>query len=298
MSFRGVFIFVIVVVVLGFLFFPDESRNVWDNIVGNVRNNDSPPTPVNHTPSNTSLIPGGSYDTITVANWNIQTFGPSKASNPELLRFYASVLSQYDIVYVQEIRDASGMAFEYLCAYMPREYECEISSRAGRTQMKEQYGVMYKNDIVLVEFKDFNPDSADRWERPPLMNEFNVDGYTFSVFNIHVKPDDVKRELAYLESEANKLEGNVMIIGDLNADCAYYSQRFEPEFGTGWHWVIGNGVRTNMGMTPCAYDRVILNDDMFYEFVDVGVYTEGINKTHSDHFPIWVEIDVTFDSTP
>lgn len=299
MGMRGFLIVLVIVVAGGFIFFPDQSNDAWQDIKGLFSGNKAPVNNVpehNFTPDNSSFLAPSNYEVLTIANWNIQTFGPSKASNPDLLRFYAEVLSQYDIVYVQEIRDASGMAFQYLCAYMPRDYECEISSRAGRTQMKEQYGLMYKNDIKLVNTKDFNPDFADRWERPPIMHEFQVGEYSFTVFNIHAKPDDVKQELIYLELEANNVEGNVMVIGDLNADCGYYSQRFEPEFGAGWNWVITNSMRTNMGRTPCAYDRAILNDDMFFEFVDAGVRYEGITNEHSDHYPIWVEINVTFDS--
>jgi deoxyribonuclease-1-like protein len=301
MGMRGFIIILIIVVAGGFIFFPDQSNDIWQDIKGAVSGNKNAP-PINNTPpplppSNTTTLKPAAYETLTVANWNIQVFGPSKASDPNLLRFYAEVLSQYDIVYVQEIRDASGVAFDYLCAYMPKEYKCLTSSRAGRTQMKEQYGLMYKDDIKLLEFKDMNPDSADRWERPPLRNEFQVGEYTFTVYNLHAKPDDVKRELAYLELEANNAEGNVIIIGDLNADCGYYSQRFEPEFGTGWHWVIPNTARTNMGQTPCAYDRAIFNDDAYYEFINYGVYTTGITKEHSDHYPIWVEINVTFDAS-
>ena len=296
---RQILIIIIIVVAGGFIFFPDQSNNIWQDIKGIFSQDQTPGNDLdlNRTPSNTTQLGPSTFETITVANWNIQTFGPTKASQPDLLRFYAAVLSQYDIVYVQEIRDASGMAFEYLCAYMPQEYNCEISSRAGRTQMKEQYGLMYVDGIVVSEFKDFNPDAQDRWERPPLMNTFEIGEYSFTAFNIHVKPDDVKQELIYLEQEAEQIEGNVMIIGDLNADCGYYSQRFEPEFGLGWHWVITNNMRTNMGRTPCAYDRIILNDDMFFEYIGAGVYYGDIGSEHSDHYPVWVEINVTFDAS-
>lgn len=294
MGLKGFIILLIVIVAGGFIFFPEQSDDIWQDIIGSSKDDD---LQINNTKppifNNKSSLKPDDYETLTIANWNIQTFGPSKASDPTLLRFYAELLSQYDIVYVQEIRDISGIAFDYLCAYMPEEYECLISSRAGRTQVKEQYGLMYKEDIKLTEFKDYNPDKDDRWERPPLMTEFQVGEYSFTVYNIHVKPDDVKQELAYLELEANKAEGNVIIIGDLNADCGYYSQRFEPEFGTGWQWVVPNTARTNMGQTPCAYDRAILNDDMFYEFVNYGVYTNNITEEHSDHYLIWVEINVT-----
>ena len=40
--------------------------------------------------------------------FNIQVFGPSKASKPEVMEVLASIISQFDIVAIQEIRDKSG----------------------------------------------------------------------------------------------------------------------------------------------------------------------------------------------
>jgi hypothetical protein len=49
-------------------------------------------------------------DQITIASWNIQVFGQSKASKPEVMRVISETISNYDIVAIQEIRDKSGTA--------------------------------------------------------------------------------------------------------------------------------------------------------------------------------------------
>ena len=140
----------------------------------------------------------GAGKTIKLANWNLQIFGDSKASKPEIMDFYRNTMDDYDIVFVQEIRDADGSAFVNLCSLLP-EYDCKASSRAGRSWSKEQYGIIYKKGISIKEFKDYNPDIGDRWERPPIEVLFDVEGYEFRAYNIHIKPDDVVQELSNLE---------------------------------------------------------------------------------------------------
>ena len=161
--------------------------------------------------------------TIKIANWNLNVFGESKAGNNELMALYKEKISNYDIIFVQEIRDISGLAFLELCSSL-ENYSCINSSRAGRTNYKEQYGVIFRDYINLVSFKDYNPDSLDRWERPPVRLEFKINDSGFIIYNIHVKPDDVAKELDYLEDVVND-SGNVIILGDLNADCSYYDEK-------------------------------------------------------------------------
>ncbi len=221
---------------------------------------------------------------ITIANWNLQIFGTAKASNDELMQLYADKINDYDIVFVQEIRDSSNTSFPRLCSLLAG-YQCNISSRAGRTSSKEQYGVIYRDGIRIVGWQDFNPDDQDRWERPPIEVTFAVGNYTLSVYNIHTKPADVFQELAFLEGAVNN-SGNVMILGDLNADCNYYNRTSEPTFAA-WHWIIPDDANTNVASTDCAYDRFILNDDAFQEYASYGIVTDRIDSSVSDHYLVW-----------
>jgi len=56
---------------------------------------------------------------ISIACWNLQIFGQSKASNNTLLDYYTDKLDDYDIFIVQEIRDISGTAIEILADKFP-----------------------------------------------------------------------------------------------------------------------------------------------------------------------------------
>ena len=204
------------------------------------------------------------------------------------MQFYASVLDDYDIVFIQEIRDKSGTAFPQLCAMLPG-YHHLVSSRAGRSNTKEQYGILYKEGIQAV-LEDFNLNPQNRWERPPVKVTFTAGDYIFSVYNIHTDPDDVKNELQALQDVVVN-QGNVIIMGDLNADCAYYNPTKETEFDL-WHWAIGDTLDTTVSNTNCAYDRIILNDEVQEEFVQAGVFKEGITAPISDHYLIWMTLSL------
>jgi len=236
-------------------------------------------------------------ENIKLANWNLQILGDTKASNSNLMNFYSSVIDDYDIVFVQEIRDIDTSAFYDLCNLL-EGFECNASSRAGRSSSKEQYGVIYRQGIQIKEFNDFNPDSEDRWERPPVEVTFDIGGYDLIVYNIHTKPDDVSNEMDNL-AEIVKTQGNIVVLGDLNADCDYYDSSKELEFDN-WNWVISDNQDTTSSSTNCAYDRIILNDDANAEFVSYGIYSDGITKDVSDHYLVWVEFslkDISIDLT-
>lgn len=228
---------------------------------------------------------------IKIANWNLEDFGDAKASNTGLMNMYSSIIRDYDIIFIQEIRDPEQTAFPKLCALLP-DYDCKLSSLAGRTSVKEQYGVIYDKNIKIKSFIDYNPNSQDRWERPPIQVTFDIDGYKLIVYNIHIKAGDAPLEIDYLEDVVQK-EGNVMVLGDLNADCSYYSRLDEDDFHlASWNWVINDFEDTTVSSEyDCAYDRILLNDNLYAEYQDDGIHTTGITEEMSDHYLVWVEIE-------
>ena len=146
-----------------------------------------------------------------------------------------------------------------MCASLPY-HNCIVSSRAGRTDSKEQYGLLYKKSLPEPSFIDLNPDYSDRWERPPILVTFDLGKYNLTIINIHIKPDDVKKELGYLDGiSTNPL---TMIIGDLNADCDYYNSATETELDS-WDWLITDTQDTTATSTNCAYDRILVSPLLF-----------------------------------
>eukprot|EP00754_Rhynchopus_humris_P016869 Rhum_TRINITY_DN14533_c14_g1::Rhum_TRINITY_DN14533_c14_g1_i2::g.99068::m.99068 len=233
---------------------------------------------------------------VTVANWNIQVFGATKSGNATLMAFYAKTVSNYDVVFIQEIRDTAQTAFPALCALVGADYACTVSSRAGRSNSKEQYGVMYRTaKVTLKGTKDYNPDAKDRWERPPFRAVFELGTAKQEVafYNLHSKPSDVKNELSNLEDLVNgdAFKGSKVVLGDLNAGCSYYSPTKEPEFDR-WLWVIPDHEDTTVAVSACCYDRIILNDEARPLYKSHGVLREGITQDVSDHFLVWMNMEI------
>jgi exonuclease III len=270
------------------------------NTTPSVVMNASPNVSTNLSFKNIDMTPNGGFETgtnkrvgmetFTVASWNLQVFGQAKASEQPVMDFYKKKLSKYDIIFVQEIRDASNTSFNALCAMMP-EYRCGISQRDGRTSSKEQIGLLFKDEYELLEFV-YIADPDDVWERSPIMAKFNVSGYVFSVYNTHIKPDDAVNEIEMFFRNAGNDEGNVMVTGDLNAGCDYYDPDKTTAFD-GWFWLIGSGQDTTENQnTYCAYDRIIVNPSMIENIVMSGVDAEGINATYSDHYLVFAEVEI------
>jgi deoxyribonuclease-1/deoxyribonuclease-1-like protein len=222
---------------------------------------------------------------LKIASWNLQAFGEKKSGNSTLMALYSKAMKQYDIIFIEEIRDSAGAAFPKLCALM-EGYECANSSRAGRSASKEQYGIIYRG-VKLAGTKDYNPDAQDRWERPPFQATFSKGSYSFTALVEHTKPENTTLEMAALDALASNLSGNVVVLGDLNADCDYYPAK--KDFA-GWAWAISTGTDTTSKNTTCTYDRIIFNRAMAPEFVSSGVFSANVTPDMSDHYLVWAQI--------
>jgi hypothetical protein len=221
---------------------------------------------------------------LSIACWNLQIFGPTKASNETLLTYYAEKLDDYDIFIVQEIRDASGTAIETLAEKFP-EYEYIISERAGQSSSKEQYAVFYNDRTTLIDSYDYQAEYQEDMQRPPLKVTFISNNWAFTLYTIHTQPDNVSGELSVLETIIGNPTGDTIILGDLNADGSYYDEENIMHF-MNWSWVITNDIDTTVATSDNTYDRIISNDATGNNFLSVGVM-DDVTKSQSDHYLVY-----------
>ena len=221
---------------------------------------------------------------ISIACWNLQIFGPRKASNETLLDYYSEKLDDYDIFIIQEIRDASGTAIETFSNKFP-DYQYIISNRAGQSSSKEQYAVFYNNKATLVESHDFQSEYQDEMQRPPLKCTFSSKNWTFTIFTIHTQPENVPGELSVLETIIGNPMGDTIILGDLNADGSYYDEGNIEHF-TDWNWVVTNNIDTTVAKSNNTYDRIIINDVTENNLISFGVM-DDVNGGQSDHYLVY-----------
>ena len=217
---------------------------------------------------------------LTIASWNIQHYGPTKAANTDIVKLIASKVNNYDIIILQEITDSSGAAFNKLCTHL-NEYKCITSDRVGNSTYKEQYGIIYK-DAELLETKYI---ATNTMERTPLWLTFKSGNWTFNLVTAHTKPTNDFVEMLTLDQILNQpqFQNDTILIGDLNADCDYYIRG--NDF-SGWLWAISDDSDTTVGKTDCAYDRLIINKAAENNYYDSEI-DKMVTPNISDHYLIY-----------
>jgi hypothetical protein len=164
------------------------------------------PTPI---PSPT-IIPDGnqSEETLQIGAFNIQVFGTTKASKPEVMDVLGKIIRTYDIVAIQEIRDKSQTALPILVDTVNSDgsqYDYVVGERLGRTTSKEQYAYIFNNQTVeLTETPFTYPESegTDPFHREPYVASFASMSGNFDVtlITIHTDPDEATEEINALDA--------------------------------------------------------------------------------------------------
>uniref|UniRef100_A0A8C5QXW3 Deoxyribonuclease n=1 Tax=Leptobrachium leishanense TaxID=445787 RepID=A0A8C5QXW3_9ANUR len=258
-----------------------------------------------------------------IGAFNIQAFGDSKMNKPEVAPILLKVLSCYDIVLVQEVRDADLSAVTTLMNELNSQgsgdvFSHVVSDTLGRDTYTERYLFIYRNDKVSVEdsyhFHDHNMYTGeDTFSREPFVVRFNAPQTvigSFVLVPLHAAPKDAVREIDALydvyEDVWTKWEtDNMIFLGDFNAACSYVSSsdwehirlRDEEVFS----WLIEDSVDTTVGSTFCAYDRIVVCGSDLQEAIEPGSakvfdfqkkykLTSEQALAVSDHFPVELKL--------
>ena len=254
-----IFLIVLIIILVGFLFYL---------IITNIDN----PTTINN------------VDNVSIASWNLQDFGPKKAANETLLNFYANKLDDYDLFLIQEIRDSTTYSIESIATKLPN-YNYVISKLAGQGTSKEQYAIFYSNEVELLSNIDWTEKEQNNFERPPFEATFKIKNWTFTLYAIHIKLNNVPQELTNLESLIDTPTQDTIILGDLNADGDNYYNGVIHNF-LDWHWLITSGMDTTVAKSNNAYDRIIINDATENNFISVSIMND-VNVIQSDHYIVY-----------
>jgi len=224
---------------------------------------------------------------VSIASWNLCNFGKKKAQNSQIIKEYANILTNYDIAFLQEIKDSSGKYFQKLAEAAPTHHAALFSKTSSQT---ERIGVLIRKNagISVLSFKDFSHSNRSEWFHPPVEITFKMNQYTCSVLNLHTSPKRTKQEISALENIA-ATNMNSIIIGDLNADTPFYSQKQAADF-TNWFWPIKSMQDTTLSKNTHAYDRILMNSNVAREYLSHEIRREGITPELSDHYPISVKI--------
>lgn len=254
-----------------------------------------------------------SGNTVRVASFNIQVFGEKKLANRDAANVLAQVIRYFDVVAVQEIRDASDDLLPRFLSLVNAEgshYEYVIGPRLGRSNSKEQYAFIYNAASVECDRQNVYTvdDPDDLLHREPLVAGFRVRGpppeqaFTFTLIDVHTDPDEVQAELNVLDDVFRAVvndgrgEDDIILLGDLNADDRHLGELGQVGYII---WVI-TGVPTNTRGTH-LYDNILFDSRTTVEYARLGGVFDlmkefGLSMQQalavSDHLPIWAEFSL------
>ena len=264
-------------------------------------------------------------ESIRIAAFNVQVFGKTKREKEDVMGYLALIAREFDVVLIQEIRDASGETAPSYLALINQAggpaYAYVESPRLGRTTSKEAYAYFYNTESVeLIEGSErvYN-DTGDVFEREPFIAGFRSGGFDFTLVGIHTKPDDAYNEIGNLTLVVQSIldgdpqEGDVIVLGDFNADGSYFDEgdTGNPLKDPAYFWVVADEVDT-MTKTDWTYDRMVMtNATHGWEYVEgsasvlyfdeeYGIEDPELVWAISDHYPIYAEFrtDLADDDLP
>ena len=257
-------------------------------------------------------------DTITIASFNIQVFGKTKASKEDIMSYLVKIVRRYDLVAIQEVRNKDQTVIPKFVSLINSDgssYDYIIGSRLGRTSSKEQYAIIY--DIETIELdnpapQDF-PDPEDMFHREPFIAKFKAKNgnFDFVLVDIHTDPDEAREEIpalmqVYEYAEQEYQDPDVIILGDFNADCKYYNENnMMTPLRINFNWLIDNSQDTTTKSSVCTYDRILIpraTDEDYTGNAGVFHYDDyfgldwKMTQRISDHYPVWAEFYTNRDT--
>nr|WAH99913.1 MAG: endonuclease/exonuclease/phosphatase family protein [Candidatus Methanoperedens sp.]WAI00067.1 MAG: endonuclease/exonuclease/phosphatase family protein [Candidatus Methanoperedens sp.] len=294
-----------VIILAGYIYI-SENPAVIDGIPNQP---DSQPVITPTGPPATNTSPN---NTVKLAAFNLQIFGTTKAGRPEVMDVLSKTIRNFDIVAVQEIRDASQTSLPALKNSINDmagpKYDFVVGERLGRTTSKEQYSYLYNTQTIQQIGTPYTyPDPNDLFHREPYVAEFKAKNgnFDFVLITIHTDPDTATQEItdlpAVVENAMGRFqgEGDFIIMGDLNADCDYFNENSQSPLKNGdYLWIINNSIDTTTKSTACTYDRIILTSQAKTDFTgNSGVFrfdqvynlSYDMTISVSDHYPVYAE---------
>ncbi|XP_078520252.1 deoxyribonuclease-1-like [Lissotriton helveticus] len=270
------------------------------------------------------LGPSVARAAFKICAFNIQSFGEAKAANKAVMDVLVKILVRCDISLIQEVRDSKGEVVPALIKEMNRydayhKYRYLESKRLGRNSYKEQYVFIYRPDVVEVtdtyQYVQGQEDhEEDAFAREPFIVRFYSPKTVikdFVLVSLHACPRDAAKEIHKLfrvieEVREKWKTENIMLLGDLNAACAYLTMEDRKSIrrssGDRFHWLIDDKADTTVSQkTHCAYDRIVVHGDEFLRGVVPGSAKPfnfakklGLSEEEalevSDHFPVEVHL--------
>lgn len=246
---------------------------------------------------------GSEINDLSIMSFNIQVFGKSKSSKHNVMETIIDIIDDYDLIAIQEIRDASNTTLTRLMSMMPDNYKLVAGPRDGRSSSKEQAIYVYNDSKLDVVWKKSYADVNDVFERSPFMVYFKEDNkkLSFIMVNVHIQPKSAEQEIHSLSKLISKVfelyKDQIILVGDFNSDGNYFNEKeLNSLFPSNkYDIIINNKLNTTVATKDNTYDRIIITDGLENRVLNSGVlyfkkYLVGDTtlKQVSDHYPVYM----------
>jgi len=265
------------------------------------------------------------YSIIRIASWNVLNLG-DKTSVQER----ADVISQFDIVALQEVESLIGLeALRATVSHLTEvPWKAVVSEKVGQGQAAEHYAFLYRTDRVqeAVGIEGCYPEvSSTDFSREPFFATFVAGNFDFTLITVHItwgccsaeRTAEVMRlaDVWNYVQERDPFENDILLMGDFNRDKPTHSA-FDALRSLGATYLItGSDVFTTYSTKPDQvgaswYDNILMDPTYTsYEYTGVSgvdyTYTRyyqdaefphlEVRKKISDHCPVWAEFRTDLD---
>lgn len=178
--------------------------------------------------------------TIKIASFNIQVFGDAKAGKPYVIDTICQIISNFDVVAIQEIRTQDDLFVQKfvhrLNQLSGRQYDFRVGERLGNTRSTEQYAFIFDTQRIEVhpQLVRTISDPDNLMHREPFYAFFATRGipnlnerFTFMLVNVHTDPDVAREEMdalaqvysvlrRYPIGQDRRTEDDIILLGDFN----------------------------------------------------------------------------------
>lgn len=269
-------------------------------------------------------------DTITIASWNVKNLW----GDEEHVSVLARVISQFDVIALQEIKSLEGLdklMLELNLLEDSRRWDVARSPILGEGDAEEYYAIAFRTDKVqpIEGSAGVYPEMTDDdFSRPPFFATFKtVDSdFTFTLITVHITWGDLAslrtaecHRLAFVWEYVQALDENendLILLGDFNRNQPTHGA-FAPLRQKELQQIImAEDTYTTYSTSPDKiegnwYDQMWI--DPRYTSEDTAGIT-GVKKLHeeyfvnaehphleartniSDHLPIWAEFHTGKDT--
>jgi endonuclease/exonuclease/phosphatase family metal-dependent hydrolase len=273
------------------------------------------PPPAASAPPAAAASPPAAYAAqrpLRIATFNIENFGPTKASRPETMQVLAAIVGWCDLIAIQEISSSKRDVVGELVALVNqsgRRYSYAVSARVGRGNGAEQYAYVWDTERIEANPQSFFTvdDRNDRINREPFIGSFRAvtpqgNGFSFTMINVHTDPDEVPSEMKALAAVWENVrvylapEDDLMLVGDMNASAR---QLTPLQAFPGVDTIVG-GFYTNAARNR-DIDHIVIDHNATVEFTGRTGSIDFVQNMQldptlargvSDHYPLWAEFSL------